>query len=194
MRKVALAFLLLSTMPAPARAAEESDARARALSSPFALEGSGGMGTPLGWLGGEAVVRASPWTDLHGGAGLGTEGLQVAAGLRGRAPLARFTALTFGASWSSGRFVAIRSFMGFPAIDRASPPMRYFSRADFLNIDLGFETSERGFRTRPFIGVGAVVDPGDSVIVNGQCDAHACAMGRFILVPYIGAAFALPVL
>jgi hypothetical protein len=187
-------LLLVLLVPAPAHAAEDSNARAHAEGSPIALEGSAGIGAPLGWLGAEAVVRPTQWTDLHGGAGLGTEGFQVGAGLRGRAPLSRYTALTIGAGWSSGRFVAITSSLGFPAMDRPSPPMRYFSRANFVNLDVGFETSEKGFRTRPFLGLGMVVDPGDGVLTNATCDARACPMNQLILVPYIGAAFALPVL
>jgi hypothetical protein len=193
MRKLPLLLLFL-LVPAPARAAEDRNARARAEGAPVALEGSAGMGAPLGWLGAEAVLRASPWTDLHGGAGLGTEGLQVGAGLRGRAPLSRYTSLTIGASWSSGRFVAMASFLGLPEMDRPSPPMRYFSRANFVNFDVGVETSDRGFRTRPFLGLGMVVDPSDGVLTNATCDARSCPMKQLIVVPYIGAAFALPVL
>jgi hypothetical protein len=72
--------------------------------------------------------------------------------------LSRFTALTLGASWSSGRFVAVVAPLGLPEMDRPLPPMRYFARANFVNLDLGVETAERGFRTRPFIGLGMVVD------------------------------------
>jgi hypothetical protein len=196
MRKITVvgSLLLLSLVPARAGASEEASSRTRANDAALALEGSAGMGTPLGWLGAGAVLRATPWTDIHGGAGLGTEGLQIEAGLRGRAPISRYSALTLGASWSSGRFVAVSSELGFPVTDRASPPMRYFSRAQFVNLDIGMETAQAGFRTRPFIGVGTVVDPGDGYLVNATCDARGCPMGRFIVVPYIGAAFALPVL
>ncbi len=163
----------------------------------LALEGSTGIGTPLGWLGAGAVVRPVRWLDLHGGGGLGTEGIQIEAGARGRIVLDRRTALGLGAGWSSGRFVAIAqdpSFLIWPNMNRREPPMRYFGRAHFVNLEVSMERAFQGYRARPFLGLGAVVNPHDGVLVNARCTPESCPMSRFVLVPYIGVAVAIPLL
>jgi hypothetical protein len=139
----------------------------------------------------------SDWADLHGGVGLGSQGIQLEAGVRGRAPTSRFSALTLGASWSTGPFVAVApeaALLGLPNMTKQSPPMRYFTRAHFANVDVGFETAHKGFRARPFFGLAVVVDPGDGMLVNAACDSRACPMNHLIISPYFGAACALPIL
>lgn len=196
-------FLLLvassSTAASLARAAEESakDARARTERSVLAVEGSAGIGTPLGWLGAGAVIRPFTWLDIHGGGGLGTEGVQVEAGARGRMPIDKRTFLGLGASWSSGAFVAVapdRVVYIWPDMSHPSPPMRYFRRAHFLNFEVSAEQATAAFRVRPFLGVGVVLDPGDGVLVNAQCTPASCPMNHVVLVPYAGVSLALPVL
>jgi hypothetical protein len=191
-----LAVLAIGTTSS-ANAAEEENSRLKTMRSPVAAEGSAGIGTPLGWLGAEAVFRISSFTDFHGGIGLGTEGIQVGAGIRALAPLSRYSALTFGGAWSSGSFVAVApqpALLGLPEMNKQSPPMRYFGRAHFVNLDVGVETSASSYRVRPFIGLGMVVNPGDGVLVNATCDTRSCPMNHLILVPYVGAAVALPIL
>lgn len=164
------------------------------------LEGSAGFGTPLGWVGGSLVLRPSDSLAMHAGAGLGTQGLQVAAGGRAFLPVSATRALGLGVTWSIGPYAAIEAgVLGFQVGTRSgrgqSPETYVWGRAHSVNVEVSFSSrdTQSTFALRPFLGLGYVVNGGDATCAN--VNATLCTgPARARLVPFIGVAAAFGLL
>jgi hypothetical protein len=150
------------------------------------LEPSAGIGTPVGWFGGEFVLRATGWLSMHGGLGLGTQGRQLASGARIRVPR---TSLATGLAWSIGRFAGLES--GFFGFGGNSSEIHYWRRAHTLNLELSADQAHTGrFELRPFGGLGCVVNAADTCVSAAHCGPPMKAR----LIPFVGVAVASGVL
>lgn len=189
--------LLATVVPAAAQAAEtgspttttEEERPARTL----LFEGAAGIGAPLGWLGASAVVVPIEALALHGGVGLGSQGIQIDAGLRARFARGPRDHFAVGAGWSSGSVAVVGSDF-LPGFGMKHYPVWYWNRAHLVNIDVSFEHDLGGsVVARPFVGIGYVVNRGDALLVNAPCPG--CKPGVLAnTIPYFGVAFAFGVL
>lgn len=162
----------------------ESAARSDRL---LAIEGGAGIGTPLGWTGASFVLTPLEMLALHGGVGLGTNGIQAAFGAR----FITESGLGIGASWSTGSYAGLKNGMFGGGAERAQ--VFYWQRAHFLNLEVSLEIVRRGrFYARPFAGLGLVLN-GDSAVCVNVPDACAPSFAAR-LVPYLGFAVAYEVL
>lgn len=121
------------------------------------LEGTVGVGTPVGWLGIGASIRPSDLFALSVGAGLGSRGTQLASMLHAY-PIApgKRVRLGLGAGVSSGSYVT----SSWRDIDLYWD--RYFQRAWFLNMQASVLVWERsGVGLEPFVGYGIVLNDSD---------------------------------
>jgi hypothetical protein len=132
--------------------------------STVALEGSAGMGTPLGYLGASVVVSPIDALGLHGGAGLGQQGLQIEAGVRVRLRLSRDAFLAPGVSWSTGSYAAYESNREGTAF--------YWDRAHFVNGALAGEFLVERVLARVFVGFGVAY--GRPVSFAQDCPESGC--------------------
>ena len=143
------------------------------------LEGTVGVGTPVGWLGIGASLQPTHRLALGVGAGLGTHGIQLASMLRVYPlDLSKRVRLGFGGGVSTGTFVA--SSLG----DRSDSLHwdRYFQRAWFFN----FQSSVLAWKPfggglEPFVGFGIVLNDRD-----GACAAWRSTCDRFDSVFFLG--------
>lgn len=158
-------------------------------------EATVGVGTPVGWLGAEALVAPVDLLTLHGGAGFGSQGVQLTAGARARVhtfPDASLVAL--GASWSTGAYAGVPSTVWpMPEMGSSHPRVYYWDQAHFVNGDVSLEL-KHAFRT--FLGLGFVVNPHDARFAYGnRCYyGQSCSRATAELVPYLGVSGALAIL
>jgi hypothetical protein len=166
---------------------------ARAAESVF-VEGALGMGAPLGWAGASVVAVPTPVLAVHAGAGLGSQGPQIAAGLRARVALTPREHLSIGGGWSTGQIAVVgdSAFSALPVMNRKRAPTWFWDRAHMVNLDVSFEHDTGGLILRPFAGLGYVVND-HSARVNATC--LGCSPGPFVrVIPYLGFAFAVGIL
>ena len=160
------------------------------------IEGALGMGAPLGWAGIEAIVNPIQAISLHGGVGLGSQGPQIAAGIRGRKQTSPRNALALGIGWSTGQFASLASPV--PNLAYANESIWFWDSAHFVNTDGSLEYDARFAVFRPFIGFGYLVNGDDFLYSNEflrvRCggDCRPAFGARF--VPYFGVALAFGVL
>ena len=156
------------------------------------MEGTLGIGTPVGWLGASAVVAPIRPLALHAGIGLGTQGWQFAAGARGRIPLVPRRSLDLGASWSTGAYAGVDGKVG----SFGTAPIWYWRHAHQLNFELSLEFDQRLLVVRPFFGLGYVVNGADAVRADSLCaTASNCSpSSKARLTPFFGVAIAFGVL
>lgn len=186
---------LSSPAPSSAAPAPSSPAPAPARAVPILrAEVTAGIGTPVGWLGAEALVAPIELLTLHGGAGLGSQGVQFTAGSRFRVhtfPDASRVAL--GAAWSTGAYAGVpTSTWPMPEMGTAHPRVFYWDQAHFVNGDVSLEM--RAIRT--FMGLGFVVNPHDARYAAGNVCGYGrpCSRATAELVPYIGLSGAFAIL
>jgi len=141
---------------------------------PFSLELRLGVATPTGGIGLAAEYSLLPEFAL--GCGIGTNGLSAepACWLRARALVERRFALTLSSGFSTAEFVQNEVTQdGVFAIGTAAlhqmgegpgPDSRNFSRADWLNSDIGFEVRNDAVVFRGFAGAAALLNPNDGVV------------------------------
>jgi hypothetical protein len=158
------------------------------------VEGSAGLGTPLGYLGGALVLRPASFVALHGGVGLGAQGVQFAAGARGIYAFDRRTTAGLGVAWSTGALAMPDGRDGpwNPIQSQKRPPIWSWSRAHLINFELMVEHDARSVLIRPFLGLGYVLNGADARLANCDCPAARPMSARF--VPYFGFAVAFGVL
>jgi hypothetical protein len=121
--------------------------------------------------------------------------MQLAAGARGRIPLAAQTAIGVGGSWSSGSFAGIDAgAIVMPEMSRKSPPIWYWDRAHFANLEVSLEQDLGRFVMRPFVGAGYLLNGGDGTATK-FCAQTPCEPGlRARVVPFFGLALAFGLL
>lgn len=187
--------LVLSGFAAPAAAGDNAatDTREAAPSSyVLRLEPALGIGAPTGWLGAAAVVHPTTHFALHAGAGLGSQGVQVAAGGRVRFATAQRDYVAVGIGWSMGPFAGVASETSpwFPDFGRRRPTTLVWERAHFANLDVSLEHEFTRVAVRPFFGFGFVVNGDDATLVNPR--GGSTWRGR--VLPYLGFAISFGVL
>lgn len=188
-----LALVLALVLATGAAYAEDNEPAPAAVPARVRLEGTVGVGTPVGWAGAQVVGRIHPAFTVHAGAGFASQGPHVAAGARARvSKIGARDAVSLGASWSSGELASVPSSMlPFPEMGSRFPRTYYWERAHFANLDVNAEHDEW---LRSFVGLGFVVNGGDYVAAN-RCSANAsCSVTLARLVPYFGLAFSFGVL
>ena len=148
---------------APSAKTEESDKPRRTLLAEAAL----GVGTPTGWAGASLVLTPIEIFSLHGGVGLGSHGVQVEAGARGRFRTSAKRHLAFGAGWSTGQVVLAGS--GWVPSSAEGPQTWFWRRAHLVNTDVSLEHDARWAVLRPFAGLGVIANADDVVPVNDGC-------------------------
>jgi hypothetical protein len=160
------------------------------------VEATTGVGTPVGFLGSELVVVPLRALAIHGGVGLGSQGVQVSAGARVRY-FVREVGLGLGASWSSGRFAAVPpSDPPLPNLGLKHPLTYYWEHAQFLNIDASAERRVGRIAARIYLGIGYVINGRDALELNGPCypRTESCSKGIARVVPYLGFSVAFGIL
>lgn len=162
------------------------------------VEGQAGLGTPLGWLGGSLVVAPLPALAIHGGAGIGSQSLQLSIGARGRIRTGPRSRVGLGASWSTGEHAGVE---GIPLLYSQSDPIFFWRSAHFVNLEGGLEVETGMFVARPFVGVGYVVGGAygsrtDEPSSFTGYEVRGCDCSPFIarFVPFAGFALAFGVL
>lgn len=166
---------------APPRAAEDATHRPAAV----ALEGSAGFGTPLGYLGASLVVAPISVLAVHGGAGVGQQGPQIAAGLRARVRVARRTYFSPDLSWSTGSYAAAQ--LG----ERNA--RFYWDRAHFVNASAAVEVFAHAVSVRPFAGLGAALNHPSASLLP-LCPPRGCSTSfgdRLVVFVGLGLGFDL---
>ncbi|MBX3208768.1 MAG: hypothetical protein KF764_27295 [Labilithrix sp.] len=161
------------------------------------IEPTLGIGTPVGLAGGSLVWAPDKLIALAAGAGAGLGGLQVAAGVRGRASATERLAFSFGAGWSMGGvtleerglFFGIFSAMGHSS---ARPPEYRWDRAQMLDFDIALEHDAGDLVLRPFLGLGYVLNRADAA--SGTPCPSGCAATSVRAFPYLGMSFAYGIL
>lgn len=161
---------------------------ARGADQLVALEPQLGVGAPLGWAGAALVLRPIEELAMHGGAGLGTNGPQVALGARWLAPVSTRFAVGGGAAWSFGPHGTVNAHG--PWTDAYLPEIDYWPRAHILNLEASLTARHTRWAPRAFLGAGYVLNGGDAVCINvvGGCGSLAR------VIPYLGAAFAFGII
>jgi hypothetical protein len=201
MRRIAIFFALTVLGASIARArearAEEERAAPPAEHPPrtLLLEGSVGIGAPLGWAGVGLVLHPPGALDVHVGLGLGSQSPQIAAGLRYRTSVAPSDYLAIGGGWSTGQMAVVGSSF-LPQMDYERPATWFWDHAHLVNVDMSLEHETDGRLVfRPFAGLGFIVNGGDAILVNRPCIGGGCgpSLGARI-VPYLGVAIAFGVL
>lgn len=188
--------VLFVASPAWAEAMEEPDASSGTPTTKRVfVDTTLGVGTPVGWAGAGALVLVDPALGLHGGVGLGSQGVQIAAGGRGRIALAPARRLALGLSWSTGRYYGVPTTVTpIPEIGEKRPYVAIWERAHFANAELGYEREWESFLFRTFLGLGVAMNDSDLVVNDTACARHSCSATKSRLVPYFGLAFDFGVL
>lgn len=190
-----LAALAVTLSASRARADADAPPSEASLPRAVVVEGSAGIGAPLGYLGGALVLRPASPLAIHGGVGLGAQGPQLAAGARGLYAFAPRTAAGVGASWSTGALAMPEGRDGTwsPIQSQKRPPIWSWSRAHMINFELTLEHDARSVLIRPFLGLGYVLNGAEARLANcGNCPNARPTSARF--VPYFGFAVAFGVL
>jgi hypothetical protein len=183
MRASLLAAVLLSASLAfscPASAAAAAEAESNFKTHPTAVYAQLGLGTPLGWAGGEIEQTLTSFLAISGGVGMGSAGPQVA--LMPRLRLGNlYTVVTLGAGVSYGKY---RWDDG--CSPDCSPTVRT-GTVTWGNLEAGIEHRLRsGFSVRYFAGYGHVIAGQLTCTTGTFCDVEDQNDGRSLF--YLGAA------
>ena len=149
-----------------------------------ALLGQLGLGAPLGIAGVLVELQPLPWLAADIGGGVSTSGGQVAAGLRGRLPFARRSALDLGATYSVGPYESVPES---PLCITCRETGRYeWWLAHWVGLDVGVASRfYNGLQIRPHVGFTRVVNQGDHkchATFTDLCEDEAPGT----LLPYVG--------
>lgn len=194
----AIGLITLAATQASAEEPEPSPAGPQAPRDPghhLLVEGAVGVGAPLGWAGVSALALPVSWLGIHGGIGVGSQSLQIGAGLRGRIQAGERRYIGIGAGWSTGQ-IAVVGDSALPSFAYANKRIWFWDRAHLLNLDASFEAEHRLGIIRPFVGLGFVMNGGDALASSETIPLPCpnCSPGFSArVIPYLGIAGALRV-
>jgi hypothetical protein len=189
-----LAFLAFFGTPAAARA-DDSGASPRWAPS-IAIDGTVGLGTPLGFGGGWLEVTPVPWVTAAVGVGASSMGMQEAVGARLRAPLRNGMAVAVGGGVSAGPYETVD-----PLLSWFDDPWNTYTwkRAYWTDLELSFERRwAKGLELRGYFGFSGLLshdassctthDPeSGNGATESPCSSTRAPTGLFqSLFPYVG--------
>jgi hypothetical protein len=151
-----------------------------------AVSGTVGLGTPLGFVGAELEAHLSRWASLAAGAGMASQGPQLAVMARGGIPLGDSSTLTLGLGLSEGKYQWTEFVFDEPAV-------KTWNRAYWTNAEAGvaFRFGHGPVSGRPFVGFSRVINGQDYMCNDEHCATDHQRDGEWFFYTGFAVAYAL---
>jgi hypothetical protein len=169
---------------------------------PFAIDGSIGLGMPLGNLGVSLEYAPIRWVSLGAGVGTNIDGRQLAGMVRFRFTPNKPASLFAGGGYSQGPWrqglanryglLSVPEGMFESTAERPGTPWRSWKRGRWINLELGGEKrQDNGFDVRGFGGVALLLNSDQNTVdpVDQNSPDTPPPLKVVPLVVYFGAGF-----